>query len=108
MLIFSEEEVEERKKVLIQEIASFETKGMPERLETINQEIDTILSNNIWNTIGGSYFMSKLSDSITEAGNRAKYIQVYSRKMKNADISYQLNRNEYGSHLITKTTGSTK
>lgn len=108
MATFTEEEVEAKKKALIDAISAYETNNIIETLEGINAKVENILSSDVWNTIGGNYFMSKLSDSVTETGNRSKTIQVYSRRIKNADISYQLNRSEYGSHLITKTTGSTK
>lgn len=102
MSSFSELQVKARKKILEQELKNFEAKVTPNRLARMNESIETIMSNDLWNTVGGINFMTKLNSATTEIDGNAKYIQENTYQMRTATVEYHINTNRTNIQILNQ------
>ncbi len=102
MSSFTESQVIAKGKILRDRLKTFEAKVTPNRLARMNESIETIMSNDLWNTVGGINFMTKLNSATTEIDGNAKYIQENTYQMRTATVEYHINMNRTNIQILNQ------
>ena len=102
MASFTESQVKDKAETLLDRLKTFEAKVTPNRLSRMNESIETIMSNDLWNTAGGINFMTKLNSATTEIDGNAKYIQENTYQMRTATVEYHINTNRNNIQILNQ------